>query len=131
MRDVMLKAQALGEAILASDVYKRKNEAESKVATDETAAAAVAAYMEKRHAVEELLGDADMDPGKLAEAGAAMQEAEEAMNANPVVKEVKAASDAYNTMMDNINRLLRLIVDGEVDAESGCTGSCETCAGCH
>lgn len=131
MREVMLKAQALGEAILNSDVYKRKQAAEAAVSSDAEAAAAVAAYMEKRSAVEEMLGDENLDPVQLSEAGQAMQEAEEAMNTNAVVKEVKAASDAYNTMMDNINRLLRLIVDGEVDSESGCTGSCETCSGCH
>lgn len=40
-------------------------------------------------------------------------------------------------MMDNVNRILRLVVTGETEDDkggqptSGCTGNCASCGGCH
>ena len=72
-----------------------------------------------------------IDPVRLAQAGQALEEAESVMNAHPLVMEAKKCDEAYHAMMENVNRLLRLIVEGEGDGGSGCTGSCETCSGCH
>ena len=35
----------------------------------------------------------------------------------------------YNDLMENVNRILRLVVTGETD-EGGCSGNCATCGGC-
>ncbi len=129
MRNVMLKAQELAEAILASGVYQKMHGLEESVTTDPAATAAIADYMEKRSAVEAILGGQDMDAAKLAEAGQALTEAEAAMNACPMVKEMREAQEKYQTMMENINRILRLVVTGEVE-EGGCSGNCSSCGGC-
>ena len=54
MQNVMNKAQELAHAILESDIYQRVHAAESQVTTDPGASEAIAAYMEKRQAVETL-----------------------------------------------------------------------------
>ena len=128
MRNVMLKAQELAQAIVESSIYQRMNAAESQVTTDEGASKAIAAFMEKRQAVEALLGQGDVDREALAQAGQAMQEAENELNEQSVIKEMQAARADFNQMMENVNQILRLMISGET--EGGCSGSCSSCSGC-
>lgn len=129
MRNVMEKAQALAQAIVESDIYQRMHTAESQVTADADAAGAIAALMEKRQAVENLLAEEDMDHTALAEAGKAMEEAEAALNEQPLVKELQTARADFSQMMENVNRILRLVITGETEDESGCGGSCSGCSG--
>ena len=50
MKEVMMCAQKLAEAILNSDVYQHMHTLEEQVTQDEDATKAIAAYMEKRTA---------------------------------------------------------------------------------
>ncbi len=129
MRNVMEKAQALAQAIVESDIYQRMHTAESQATADADAAGAIAALMEKRQAVENLLAEEGMDHTALAEAGKAMEEAEAALNEQPLVKELQTARADFSQMMENVNRILRLVITGETEEESGCGGSCSGCSG--
>lgn len=130
MRNVMMKAQELGEAILASDLYKRSQAAEQAMENDPEATRLVADYMEKQRAVNEILSSGDVDTDKLAQAGLALQEAEERMKSNPVVQETQKANAECNAMLDNVNRIIQLIVRGKTEDSAGCTGNCASCGGC-
>ena len=131
MREVMMRAQALAQAILESNVYQNMHELEDKVTQDEAAAAAIAAYMEKRGVVEELLRSQEFDAEKVAAAGQELQEAEQAMNDCAMVKDMREAQQQFTEMMDNVNRILRLVITGEVeDSAGGCSGNCASCGGC-
>lgn len=130
MREVMMKAQALAEAILESGAFQRMQTLEQQVTKDTDAARAIADYMEKRSDVEKLLHTQDMDPAKLAEAGEALEKAQNAMDENALVKEMREAQQVYTEMMDNVNRILRLVVTGETQEEGGCTGDCASCGSC-
>lgn len=50
---------------------------------------------------------------------------------------MRDAQKKYQDMMDNVNRILRLVVTGETEDDkggqptSGCTGNCASCSGCH
>ena len=131
MREVMMKAQALAEAISQSEIYKTMRELEDKVTQDDAATAAIAAYMEKRGNVELLLRAPEFDAEKVAAAGEELQEAEKAMEACTIVKDMREAQQTFQEMMDNVNRILRLVIAGETeDAASGCSGNCASCSGC-
>ncbi len=136
MRNVMEKAQELAQAIVESDIYQRMHTAENQVTADAEAARAIAALMEKRQAVENLLAEENMDHTALAEAGKAMEEAEAALNEQALVKELQAARADFSQMMENVNRILRLVITGETEDSgcrggcSGCSGSCGSCSGC-
>lgn len=130
MRDVLEKAQELAEAILRSDVYQRSRTAEKKMTNDPEAAKCLADYLEKQRAVNEILSAEDMDTTRLAEAGAALQEAEDRLHANPLVKETQDANAACNEMLENVNRIIQLIVKGQTEDATGCTGNCASCGGC-
>ena len=136
MREVMQKAQELAEAIVESSVYQRMHAAELQVNKDEEAVKAVAEFVEKRQAVETVLAQSDMDHELLAQAGEEMEEAEKHLNEVPLVKEMQEARRDFTQMMENVNRILRLVVTGETDDGcsgdcSGCSGGCEGCGGCH
>ena len=131
MREVMMKAQALAESIAQSDIYKKMHDLEEQVTKDETATALIAAYMEKRQNVELLLRSPEFDAEKVSAAGQELQDAEQAMDNCTTVKEMREAQQSFQEMMDNGNRILRLVITGEVeDAAGGCTGNCASCGGC-
>ena len=135
MRNVMIKAQALAEAILDSEIYQKMKEQENAVKRDPEAAAALGDMIEKRNRVETILSSADMNPNELAEASSEMDEAEKRMNDNVMIRELKDYRKDFQTMMDNVNRILRLVITGETEDEngkgSGCSGNCSGCSGCR
>lgn len=137
MNNVMHKAQELAEAIVESSVYQRMHAAELQVNKDEEAVKAVSDFVEKRQAVENILASNNLDHNELAEAGKAMEEAEKHLNEVPLIKEMQESRKEFTQMMENVNRILRLVVTGEVEEEHECGGdcsgcsSCSSCGGCH
>ena len=130
MKEVMMCAQKLAEAILNSDVYQHMHTLEEQVTQDEDATKAIAAYMEKRTAVEQAMRKPDIDPSQLAEAAQELEDVQQAMNDCPIIRDMRDAQKKYQDMMDNVNRILRLVVTGETEDDkgiqptSGCTGNC-------
>ena len=128
--EVFLKARELGEAILQSEVHRRMKQAEAAAQANPEAAAATALYLEKRQAVEQLLSGENPDPARLAEAGMELEDAERAVNSLPGVQEMQEARKQFTDMMESVNGILNLIVNGKLEESRGCTGSCATCGGC-
>ena len=134
MREVMNKAQELAEAILDSEVYQKMKDQENAVRKDPEAAKAMGDMIEKRQRVETVLSSANMDPNELAQASKEMEEAEQRMNSNAMIQELKDRRKDFQTMMDNVNKILRLVITGQVEDESGaagCSGNCSGCSGCR
>ena len=134
MREVMNKAQELAEAILDSEVYQKMKDQENAVRKDPEAAKAMGDMIEKRQRVETVLSSANMDPKELAQASREMEEAEQRMNGNAMIQELKDRRKDFQTMMDNVNKILRLVITGQVEDESGasgCSGNCSGCSGCR
>ena len=124
----------LAEAILHSEFYKEMKKTEAEMRRDPEAAAALGEMIEKRNRVESILSSADMDPNELAEASREMEEAEKRMNQNSKIIELKERRKDFQTMMDNVNKILRLVITGEVEDDSrgtvACGGDCSACEGC-
>ena len=110
MKEVMMCAQKLAEAILNSDVYQHMHTLEEQVTQDEDATKAIAAYMEKRTAVEQAMRKPDIDPTQLAEAAQELEDVQQAMNDCPIIRDMRDAQKKYQDMMDNVNRILRLVL---------------------
>ena len=131
MEKVLNQAEQLAEAILESEEYIAMRLAEQAAMKDEKATQLVAAYNEKRQAVESLLADANMDHGALAKAGEELQNVEHAIDENEALTKLRQTNDAFSEMMKKVNAIIRYVVTGEEEHEEGCTGSCHTCGGCH
>ena len=136
MDQVMTKAQELAEAISESETYLHMKALENALSEDAEAAELVNATARARQRVEDLLTEKGMDPAELLRANQEMQDAEKRMNLNPKVAELKAARKAFSTMMDNVNRALRLVITGELRESDfspnpvSCGGNCAGCNGC-
>ncbi len=135
MREVMMCAQKLAEAILHSDVYQHMHQLEESVTSNPDATQVISAYMEKRTATEQAMRKQDIDPVAIAAAAQELEEAQQQMDNCPIIKEMRDAQKQYQDMMDNVNRILRLVVTGETEDDSGstggCSGNCSSCSGCH
>jgi len=131
MEKVLNQAELLAEAILESEEYIAMRLAEQAAMRDENATQLIAAYSEKRQAIESLLADANMDHGALAKAGEELQNVERAIDACEVLNKMRETNDAFNAMMKKVNAIIRYVVTGEEEQEEGCTGSCSSCSGCH
>ena len=133
MQNVMKKAQELAEAIAESDIYRNMKKLENDLQEDAQAAESVQYLAAKRQEVEVLLTSKGMDPYRLKQLNQEMIQAEEQMNSYEKVRELKAARKEFSSMMDNVNRILRLIITGEIredDVSGGCSGNCSGCSGC-
>ena len=128
MEKVLSQAEMLAEAILESEEYINMRLAEQAAMKDEKANQLIAAYTEKRQAVENLLADANMDHGALSKAGEELQNVEHAIDENEVLNRMRAANEAFTAMMQKVNSIIRYVVTGEEEQES-CGGSCESCGG--
>ena len=130
----MMKAQELAESILDSEIYQKMKQQENAVRRDPEAAKALGDMIEKRNRVETILSAANMDPNELAEASREMEEAEKRMNENTMIQSLKDYRKDFQTMMDNVNKILRLVITGETEDDtkfSGCGGNCSGCSGCR
>ena len=129
MEKVLEQARLLAEAIAASDVYQKMHQCENDAMKDAEATRAIADFVEKRQKVESLLAEGNMDHTALAEASKAMEDAEKKVNEQPKVRAMQEARGEFTQMMNNVNQILRFIITGETEDNSGCSGSCESCGG--
>lgn len=130
MREVMMKAQELAQAILDTGYYQKMQELEAQLSADETAAALIADFVEKRNAFEQLMRNEGAARSDFAAVGKAYADAQTALDENELVQQMREAQQKYNDLMENVNRILRLVVTGETE-EGGCSGNCASCSGCH
>ena len=50
---------------------------------------------------------------------------------NKNMAEYKEAKKAVDELIGHINSIIQMSVNGEIDGETGCSGQCDSCAGCH
>ena len=131
MREVMQKAQELAQAILDTGYYQKMQELESQLSADEAATALIADFVEKRTAFEQLMRNEGAARDDFAAVGKAYADAQTALDENELVQQMRQAQQKYNDLMENVNRILRLVVTGETEDEGSCTGNCASCSGCH
>lgn len=132
MENVLNQAEQLAEAILESEEYIRMRLAEQAAMRDEKAAALISAYTEQRSAIETLLASNDLDHTSLAAASAKLENIQKAIDENAMLKTMRDANDEFSQMMQQVNRIIKFVITGEQEEETaGCSGSCESCGGCH
>ena len=131
MENVLNQAEQLAEAILESEEFIRMRLAEQATMRDEEATALIAAYSEKRAAVENMLADSNLDHDKLEDAGTEMETAQQAMNDNALISTMRDANSAFSHMMEQVNKIIKFVITGEQEEQDGCSGSCDSCGGCH
>ena len=130
MDNVFEKTRELGEALLESDAYKRMKAAEEKAMHNAQGAEMMALYLEKRGQIQEMMELENPDPGAMKRLSDEMDEIQERLQMIDDIAELTAARSEFNGLIGQINQVLQFIVTGRME-EAGCSGSCDSCKGCH
>ena len=130
MREIYQKAQDLGMALAQSAAYERVQNAQAAIELSGVAGACVELYKAAQEKLGDLMAEPDATQEQIRQATQDVEAAERALRENSEVAELLTAQMEFQSMMKQINNLIGFYVGAE-DQSSGCTGSCETCAGCH
>lgn len=128
--DIIEKAQELGKMIAESEIRAKATEAGDRMNNDETASRLLAEYNENiKNAADGMRGK---KPGKseIEEYKEYTQKEFDKLMENELIKEYVEANKAFDSLVQQVNAVLAYFVSGE-EQSGGCTGSCETCGGCH
>lgn len=131
MDKVFEKTRELGEALQESDAYKRMKAAETKAMQNVQAAEMMASYLEKRGQIQQNMEMENPDPGVMKRLSDEMDDIQEKLQMIDDIAELTAARSEFNALIGQINQVLQFIVTGRMDDGSECSGSCESCKGCH
>ncbi len=133
--DVIKSARELGKAIQQDERFIRY--AKAKLANDNDAdlQAAIGNFNIKRMELEKAAGEENKDDAVVKTLNEELRTIYgEIMSSEPMV-EYNTAKALLDQMMNEVNIVLSKSLDGEdpdtLTVESGCTGSCSTCGGCH
>ena len=131
MDKVFEKTRELGQALLESEAYQRMKAAEDRAMKNQEAASAMAEYLEKRTELQSMVQTDNPDPGALKRLSEEMDGAQQRLQMMDDIVALNDARNDFNGLIAQINQVLQFIVTGKMDEPSGCTGSCDTCPGCH
>ena len=131
MDKVFEKTRELGEALLQSDAYLDMKQAEDRVARNPEASSLMADYVSHRLELQTMMQSDNPDPGAMKRLSDEMDEIQERLQLMDDVLEMTQARNEFNSLISQINQVLQFIVTGKIDDGAGCTGSCDTCPGCH
>jgi len=129
---VFQKTRELGQALLESETYQRMKEAEDRAMQNQEAAQLMAAFLEKRSQIQEMMQDGNPDPGALKRLSDEMDADQERLQMMDDIVALTEARGEFTGLINQVNQVLQFIVTGRMDdPEGGCSGSCATCGGCH
>ena len=131
MDKIFEKTRELGQALLESEAYRNMKQAEEKAMKNEEAAALMAAYLEKRSQLQSLMESENPDPGAMKRLSDEMDADQARLQMMDDITDLTEARGAFNSLIGQINQVLQFIVTGNIEEPSGCTGSCDSCPGCH
>ena len=131
MDKIFEKTRELGQALLESDAYARMKKAEEKAMQNMQAAEMMASYLEKRGQIQEMMEVENPDPGAMKRLSEEMDSIQQQLHMVDDIVELTSARAEFNGLIGQINQVLQFIVTGRMDDGSECSGSCDSCKGCH
>ena len=132
MEKVFQKTRELGQALLESETYQRMKEAEERAMQNQEAAQLMASFLEKRGQIQQMMQEGNPDPGALKRISDEMDEDQERLQMMDDIVALTQARGEFTGLINQVNQVLQFIVTGRMDdPEGGCSGSCESCGGCH
>ena len=132
MDEVFKKTRELGEALLNCETFLKMKEAEDRALSNREAAELMGSFLEKRGMLHEMMQGDNPDPGALKRLSDEIDADQERLQMMDDIVAMTEARNEFNGLINQINQVLQFIVTGRMDEpEGGCTGSCDSCAGCH
>lgn len=130
MDQIFAKTRELGEALLESEAYQTMKAAEERAMQNVEAAEMMAKYLEKRGQIQEMMEEENPDPAAMQRLSNEMDEIQERLQMIDDISALTEARSQFNSLIGQINQVLQFIVTGRMD-DGSCSGSCDSCKGCH
>lgn len=125
----------LGAAIQADDAYKKFYEAKTACDNDAVLQEAIGRFNLERMSLDNELAKEEKDNDKIAGLNESLRKTYGEVMMNPSMTAYNAAKAELDAIVNQINAIIELCLNGEDPAtcepHSGCSGSCATCGGCH
>ncbi len=133
--DVIQMTRELGKAIQQDERFIRYAKARVANDTDETLQAAIGNFNIKRMELERAVGEENKDEVAVKVLNEELRNLYGEIMSSKAMVEYNTAKALLDQMMNEVNTIISKCLEGEdpetCEVESGCTGSCSTCGGCH
>ena len=133
--DVIKTARELGKAIQQDERFIRFAKARLANDNDENLQAAIGNFNIKRIELENAASAEEKNEEAIKTLNEELRTIYGEIMASELMVEYNTAKALLDQMMNEVNIVLSKSLDGEdpetMTVESGCTGSCSTCGGCH
>ena len=133
--DVIEKVRELGKAIQQDERYVRFAKAKLANDTDVELQNAIGNFNIKRMELEKAVSSEEKDDEKVKALNEELRKIYGEIMSSAIMVEYNTAKAMLDQLMNDVNTILTKTLDGEdpetCSAESGCSGSCSTCGGCH
>lgn len=133
--DVIEKARELGKAIQQDERFIRYAKARLANDSDKALQEAIGQFNIARMELDREVNSENKDDEKVKELNENLRKIYGDIMSSPAMVEYNTAKAELDTMVNEVNVIISKSIDGEdpetCDVNSGCTGSCSTCGGCH
>lgn len=133
--DVIAKARELGKAIQQDERFIRYAKARLANDDDKELQDAIGEFNLVRMELDREVNSDEKNDDKVKELNEKIRKVYSSVMSSPAMVEYNTAKAALDTLVNEINVIISKSIDGEdpdtCDTSSGCTGSCDSCGGCH
>lgn len=133
--DVIAKARELGKAIQQDERFIRYAKARLANDEDKELQDAIGEFNIVRMELDREVNSDEKNDDKVKELNEKLRKVYSSVMSSPAMVEYNTAKAALDTLVNEVNVIISKSIDGEdpdtCDTSSGCTGSCDSCGGCH
>lgn len=127
--EILEKARELGMMIAESDEFKKLKETEQAQLADPDAQQMMADYNAKREEFAQIASRDDLTKEDWEKLNMNAQAEFIKLCQNENIKNYLDANQLFQDLINKVNSIIAHFVRG--DDDSGCSGSCSSCSGCH
>ena len=133
--NVIDKARELGRAIQQDERFVRYAKARLANDSDSELQDAIGQFNIVRMELDREISSDDKDDLKVQELNEKLRKVYSDIMSAPAMVEYNTAKAEIDSMVNDVNVIISKCIDGEdpdtCDTNAACTGSCESCGGCH
>ncbi len=134
--DIISQARALGEAIQKEEAYINLQEVQKKADADTELQNLIGEFNLKRMSINNEASKKDRDQEKLSQLNTEMREVYSKIMSNENMIAYNEAKEAFDMVANRVLAIVQQSCEGADPqtadyTQSSCSGSCESCGGCH
>ena len=134
--DIIALARELGKAIQQEESYIKLHEVQDKADTDTELQSLIGEFNLKRMSINNEASKKERDQDKLSQLNTEMREVYSKIMSNENMIAYNSAKEEFDAVANRVLAIVQQSAEGaDPDtadySQSSCSGSCETCGGCH